>query len=78
MRKRRRVEKKTGGAHLAQTATPRTIMAEAFLRDNPGLRPFVLSNVQLTGTRIGGGAYGKVEEVVVPMGAAAKMKSTLH
>ncbi|CAI8001705.1 Calcium/calmodulin-regulated receptor-like kinase 2, partial [Geodia barretti] len=38
----------------------------------PGLRPFVLSDVQLTGTRIGSGAYGKVEEVVVPVGAAAK------
>ena len=47
-------------------------MAEVFLRDHPGLRPFVLSDVQLTGTRIGGGAYGKVEEVVVPVGAAAK------
>ena len=47
-------------------------MAESFLCDYPGLRPFVLSDVQLTGTRIGGGAYGKVEEVVVPVGAAAK------
>ena len=46
--------------------------AESFLRDHPELRPFVLSDVQLTGTRIGGGAYGKVEEVVVPVGAAAK------
>ena len=47
-------------------------MAEDFLRDHPGLRPFVLSDVQLTGTEIGGGAYGKVEEVVFPVGAAAK------
>ena len=47
-------------------------MAEAFLRDHPGLRPFVLSDVRLTGTEIGGGAYGKVEEVVFPVGAAAK------
>ena len=47
-------------------------MAEAFLRNHPGLRPFVLSDVQLTGTEIGGGAYGKVEEVVFPVGAAAK------
>ena len=47
-------------------------MAEDFLRDHPGLRPFVLSDVQLTGVEIGGGAYGKVEEVVVPVGAAAK------
>ena len=48
------------------------IMAEAFLRDHPGLRPFLLSDVQLTGTEIGGGAYGKVEEVVFPVSAAAK------
>ena len=47
-------------------------MGESFLRDHPELRPFVLSDVQLTGTRIGGGAYGKVEEVIVPVGAAAK------
>ena len=47
-------------------------MAEEFFCGHPGLRPFVLSDVQLTGTRIGGGAYGKVEEVVVPVGAAAK------
>ena len=47
-------------------------MAEDFLRDHPDLKPFVLSDVQLTGTRIGGGAYGKVEKVVFPVGAAAK------
>ena len=47
-------------------------MAESFLRDHPELRPFVLSDVQLSGTRIGSGAYGKVEEVVFPVGAAAK------
>ncbi|CAI8054211.1 MDIS1-interacting receptor like kinase 1 [Geodia barretti] len=47
-------------------------MAEEFLRDHPGLRPFVLSDVHRTGTRIGGGAYGKVDEVVVSVGAAAK------
>ena len=47
-------------------------MEEDFLRDHPELRPFVLSDVQLTGTRIGGGAYGRVDEVVFPVGAAAK------
>ena len=31
-------------------------MAEALLRDYPELRPFVLSDVEFTGTRIGGGA----------------------
>ena len=36
------------------------------------LRPFVLSNVHFTGTRIGYGAYGSVEEVTIPVGAAAK------
>ena len=48
-------------------------MAEGFLRDHPWLRPFVLSDVQLTGTNIGGGAYGTVDEVAFP--AAAK---TIH
>ena len=47
-------------------------MAEGILRDNPELGPFVLSDVQLTGTRIGGGAYGKVDEVAIPVCAAAK------
>ena len=47
-------------------------MAEDFLRDHPGLRQFVLSDVQLTGARIGGGAYGKVDEVAFPVAAAAK------
>ena len=46
-------------------------MAENLLDDNPELRPFVLSNVQLTGTRIGTG-YGSVEKVTIPVGAAAK------
>ena len=36
------------------------------LRDNPELRPFVLSNARLTGTKIGSGAYGSVEEVAIP------------
>ncbi|CAI8042843.1 Probable serine/threonine-protein kinase DDB_G0271682, partial [Geodia barretti] len=40
--------------------------------EHPGLRPFVLSDVQLTGHKIGSGAYGEVEEVVVSVGAAAK------
>ena len=46
-------------------------MAESFLCDHPGLRPFVLSDVQLTGTRIGRGAYGRVDEVAFPVAAAA-------
>ena len=48
-------------------------MAE-FLRNNPELQPFVLSNVQLTGTTIGAGAYGSVEEVVVPGAICAAKK----
>ena len=47
-------------------------MAENLLSDNPELMPFVLSNVRLTGTRIGAGAYGSVEEVTIPVSAAAK------
>ena len=49
-----------------------TVMAEEFLHNYPALRPFVLTDVQLTGTRIGGGAYGRVDEVAFPVGAAAK------
>ena len=51
-------------------------MEEDFLRDHPDLRPLVLSNVQLTGTIIGKGSYGVVEEVSFPLGAAAA--KTLH
>ena len=47
-------------------------MAEIYLRDHPELRPYVLSDVQLTGTTIGHGAYGSVEEVAVPVCGAAK------
>ena len=50
-------------------------MEEDFFRDHPELRPFVLSDVQITGTTIGGGAYGQVEEVAFPVEAAAK---TIH
>ena len=48
-------------------------MAE-FLRNNPELQPFVLSNVQITGTTIGAGAYGSVEEVAVPGAICAAKK----
>ena len=50
-------------------------MADVFLGDHPELRPYVLSDVQLTGTTIGHGAYGSVEEVAVPVCGAAK---TVH
>ena len=44
----------------------RATSSNCLLRDNPELRPFVLSNVRLTGTTIGAGAYGSVEEVAIP------------
>ena len=50
-----------------------TNMAE-LLRDNPGLQPFLLPNVRLTGVRIGAGAYGSVEEVAVPGAVCAAKK----
>ena len=49
-------------------------MAAENLRGNPELRPFVLSNVRLTGTRIGAGAYGSVEEVTIPGAVCAAKK----
>ena len=45
-------------------------MAKIILRNYPELRPFVLGDVQCTGTVLGSGAYGTVREVSV--GAAAK------
>ena len=47
---------------------------DADLRENRGLKPFVLSNVRLTGIRIGSGAYGSVEEVVIPGAICAAKK----
>ena len=47
-------------------------MAHELFHDNPELRPFLLSNVRRTCVRIGGGAYGRVEEVTIPVTAAAK------
>ena len=38
------------------------------------LMPFLLSNVRLTGTRIGAGAYGSVEEVEIPGAVCAAKK----
>ena len=49
-------------------------MATVFLRDHPELRPFVLSNVRLTGRRIGAGAYGSVDEVEIPGATCAAKK----
>ena len=43
------------------------------LRDYPELRAFQLQNVRLTGTRIGSGAYGSVEEGEIP-GAVCAIK----
>ena len=52
----------------------RVIMAESILDDYPELRPFVLSTTAPTGTRIGAGAYGSVEEVAVPGAICAAKK----
>ena len=49
-------------------------MAGQFLRDNPELKQFVLSNVRLTGNPIGAGAYGAVEEATMPGGAICAVK----
>ena len=51
---------------MIQRIQPPSQMAD-FLDAHPGLRPYALSNLQLTGTVIGGGAYGSVEEVTVPL-----------
>ena len=40
----------------------------------PDLRPFLLSNVRATGTTIGTGSYGSVEEVAIPGAVCAAKK----
>ena len=49
-------------------------LAESFLRDHPELRPFLLSSAQPTGTIIGSGSYGSVEEVAIPGAVCAAKK----
>ncbi|CAI8003592.1 Probable serine/threonine-protein kinase kinY [Geodia barretti] len=54
--------------------------AENVLHDCPELRPFLLFNARLTGTTIGSGAYGCVEEVAIPgaICAAKKIHNIFH
>ena len=59
--------------HPLSSPVAQQIMAE-LLRDHPELRPFVLLNVRLTGTRIGAGAYGSVEKVEIPGAVCAAKK----
>ena len=53
---------------------PPVLLKMALLREHPELRPFVLSNVRITGTRIGAGSYGSVEEVEIPGTVCAAKK----
>ena len=41
-------------------------MASSFLADHPNLRSFILPTARLTGTVIGYGSYGSIEEVELP------------
>ena len=49
-------------------------MATGFLLDTPELQPFVLSDVRLTGIKIGAGSFGSVEEVAIPGAICAAKK----
>ena len=51
-----------------------TLAQAKMICDYPQLRPFLLSNVQLSGSRIGAGAYGSVEEVVISGAICAAKK----
>ena len=48
--------------------------ADAFLGDYPELLQFLLSNARATGTTIGTGSYGSVEEVTIPGAVCAAKK----
>ena len=49
-------------------------LAEAFLREHPELRSFLLVDARSTGTTLGSGSYGSVEEVAVPGAVCAAKK----
>ena len=57
-----------------QTTMAAQSLAESFLRDHPELRPFLLSSARPTGTIIGSGSYGSVEEVAIPGAVCAAKK----
>ena len=57
-----------------QTTMAALSLAESFLRDHPELRPFLLSSARPTGTIIGSGSYGSVEEVAIPGAVCAAKK----
>ena len=59
---------------LTQTTMAAQSLAESFLRDHPELRPFLLSSARPTGTIIGSGSYGSVEEVAIPGAVCAAKK----
>ena len=48
--------------------------ARDFLDDHPDLCPFLLSNARNTGTIIGTGSYGSIEEVAIPGAVCAAKK----
>ena len=52
-------------------------MAETLLYDNPELHKFVIPNIRSTGTTIGYGSHGSVEEVAIP-GAICAAKTVLR
>ena len=63
---------RANASNLSRSLVSYFTMTESVLDTHPGLRPYVLSNVHLTGTVIGSGAYGSVEEVTLPLCGAAK------
>ena len=64
----------TGEQSRVYVPPGRNAMAEAFLDEHHDLRPFLLSNARPTGTTIGTGSYGSVEEVVIPGAVCAAKK----
>ena len=61
----------------ANTGSPSTNLDD-LLQSHPELRPHLLTNVRLTGNRIGAGAYGTVEEVAIPEAGAFGAAKKIH
>ena len=78
MTPRRNVEGQRSYAKLRESGYARNYsaktLAEAFLREHPELRSFLLVDTRPTGTTIGSGSYGSVEEVAIPGALCAAKK----
>ena len=62
------------GSNSGETSSFDSLIIEQPMIRLPGLEPFEIPNVRLTGRKLGDGSYGSVEEVEIPGGMCAGKK----